>query len=388
MLFNNAFVSSPSCTPSRFAVATGQWHWRLGEGANLGGSLAADVPIYPEILETAGYRIGFARKGGTPSEHVYRKRDPFGDRFESLQAFLASQPADKSFCFWYGAGEPHRPYRAGTGRRAGFDPSAVKVPGCLPDHPTVRSDLCDYLERIERFDSDSAKMLAALEERGLRDNTIVVVAGDNGMPFPRCKATLYDTGTHVPLIIHWPDRFPGARRVDDFVSLTDLAPTFLEVTGRSVPDVMTGRSLMPILSSRRSGQVDPKRSFTLTGMERHVFSQPARAIRTSEFLYIRNFDLDKWPTIEKATPLPRIDYEKGEWLADGKGFPLNLEQSPTLQLLLDHRDDPGLKPYYELATDPRPEEELYDVQADPAGCNNIADDLEVRTNQGRTEGQT
>jgi uncharacterized sulfatase len=107
-------------------------------------------------------------------------------------------------------------------------------------------------------------------------------------------------------------------------------------------------------------------------MERHVFSQPARAIRTARFLYIRNFALASWPAIEDAEPLPRIDYVRGEWVAQGKAFPLNLEQSPTLQFLLDHRDDPAVRPYYTRAAGARPAEELYDLETDPDQIQNVA----------------
>lgn len=89
VLFENAFVSAPSCTPSRLAIVTGQYHWRLGEGVNLGGSLAKDVKVYPEMLQVVGYRIGFARKGAAPSKHIYRGSDPFGPRFDSFQKFFA-----------------------------------------------------------------------------------------------------------------------------------------------------------------------------------------------------------------------------------------------------------------------------------------------------------
>ena len=84
VVFEQAFVSSPSCTPSRFAIATGQWHWRLGEAANLGGSLAKDVSVYPDLLATAGYHVGYTRKGAAPSKHLYRGNDPFGPRFDSF----------------------------------------------------------------------------------------------------------------------------------------------------------------------------------------------------------------------------------------------------------------------------------------------------------------
>ena len=194
------------------------------------------------------------------------------------------------------------------------------------------------------------RILALLEKSGELENTIVVMSGDNGMPFPRCKATLYDTGTHVPLAIRWGRTIKGGRTITDFVSLTDLAPTFLEAAGLAAPEQMTGHSLMPILRSAKSGLVDASRTSVLTGMERHVFAQPARAIRTAEFLYIRNFDLPSWPRIEAAEPYPRIDYAKGEWVAAARAFPLNIEPSPTLEFMLDHRTSRAIKPFYTRAT--------------------------------------
>jgi arylsulfatase A-like enzyme len=372
VLFQSAFVSAPSCTPSRLAVATGQWHWRLEDGAHLGGSLKAGVPVYPELLQAAGYEIGFARKGAEPSTHQYTRRDPFGPRFKTFDEFLAQRKARAPFCFWYGAGEPHRPYRFGEGARAGLDPARARLPGCLPDNETTRRDFADYLFRIQRYDAECARLLALMEALGELEHTIVVMSGDNGMPFPRCKATLYDAGTHVPLAVRWGRSIKGGRTITDFVSVTDLAATLLEAAGLKPPPEMTGRSLMPILLSEKSGALDATRTAVLRGMERHVFSQPARAIRTAGFLYIRNFALASWPRIEDAEPLPRIDYARGEWVAQGKAFPLNLEQSPTLQLLLDHRDDPAVRPYYTRAAGARPAEELYDLGTDPDQVQNVA----------------
>ena len=143
-MFEHAFISSPSCTPSRFAIAAGQWHWRLGDGANLGGSLHADVPVYPDLLKNVGYHVGYSRKGAAPSKHVHRGNDPFGPKFEDFDAFLEQRPDNQPFCFWYGAGEPHRPYCFGTGEKQGLNPADVKLPACLPDDAIVRSDLCDY----------------------------------------------------------------------------------------------------------------------------------------------------------------------------------------------------------------------------------------------------
>ncbi len=376
IVFENAFVSSPSCTPSRFAIVSGQWHWRLGEGANLGGSLAKDVPVYPDLLKAAGYHIGFSRKGAAPSKHIYRGNDPFGPRFKSFKEFLKGQNPGQPFCFWYGAGEPHRPYRAGTGVEQGLNSAAVKVPGCLPDTETVRSDLCDYYEAIQRFDRASGEMLKQLKDSGELENTLIIVSGDNGMPFPRCKATLYDTGTRIPLIMSWPRGFKSGRRITDFVSLTDLAPTILELGKVEIPKMMTGQSLLPILKSNKSGQVDARRDFVLTGMERHVYPYPARAIRTQDFLYIKNFQPDRWPKGETKNPTPTIDFTDGSWPTFPGAFSYNIDPSPTKQHLLDHRRDAEIKPFYDLACGRRPDEELYDLKNDPQQLENVA--LEIK----------
>ncbi len=144
VLFRNAFVSAPSCTPSRHAIASGQYHWRLGNGANLGGSIPKKTPVYPDLLAEAGYVTGFSRKGTAPSKHTYRGNDPFGAKFKSFEEFYAKRPRGKPFCIWYGAGEPHRPYDWQASKRAGMNLAAIQVPACLPDNETIRTDLGDY----------------------------------------------------------------------------------------------------------------------------------------------------------------------------------------------------------------------------------------------------
>lgn len=368
VLFHHAFVSTPSCTPSRFAIASGQHHWRLQDGASLGGSLPANTPVYPELLASAGYQIGFSRKGAAPSKHEHTGQDPFGKRFKSFEEFHSGRKKDAPFCYWYGAGEPHRPYASGTGTKAGLDPAQVVIPPGLPDNETTRRDLCDYLERVQRFDRDAGKILELLEKSGQLENTIVVMTSDNGMPFPRCKATLYDTGTRVPLVIRWGSNLKGGRTVDDFVSLTDLAPSFLEAAGHPVPTGMTGRTLLPILHSGESGQVEPARTHVLTGMERHVFPNPSRAIRTRDFLYIRNFAPETWKTGARRGKPRTFDFSEKHWPQGADAFSYNIDPSPTKQWMLQNPKDPASQQCF--AT--RPKEELYDLRTDPGQLKSVA----------------
>lgn len=361
--FEHAFCNAPSCTPSRGAILTGQECYRLEEGVNLWSSLPAKFVTYPDLLEAAGYHIGYTRKGWGPGsiEAGGRSRNPAGPRYEDFQSFYEANPSGSPFCFWFGSTDPHRAYEKGSGLASGLRPEDVPVPPFLPDDPEVRSDILDYYFEIERFDRELGEILSYLEERGQLANTIVIVTSDNGMPFPRAKADLYDYGARVPLAVRWPASVPGGRVVTDFVSLVDLAPTILECAGIEIPSDMTGRSLLALLKSGENGRVDSTRDHVISVLERHTpwregrVGYPKRAIRTDQFLYIRNYETDRWPG--------------GDPPILGEADP-----SPTKDLMRARKDEPGFKRYYEAAFAKRPSEELYEIERDPGQMNNIAAD--------------
>ena len=368
VLFTHAYVSSPSCTPSRGAIVTGQDFFRLGGGANL----HCDWPAgrygeYPAILEKHGYYVGTYRKSWGPGNG-----QPAGQAYKSVDSFFAHRPTGKPFCFWFGASDPHRGYEPGTGKARGMDLEQVHLFGHFPDHETVRSDVADYYYEVERFDREFGQLLDRLAAAGELQNTIVVVTGDHGMPFPRCKANLYDSGVHVPLAISWPAKVPAGRVIDDFVCLTDIAPTFLAAAHLPRVPEMTGRSLLPMLESDKSGWVEKGRDHVVVGRERHVPAQasgnpggyPARAIRTRDFLYIHNYAPDRWPA---GTPDHTDAYLKNGWLGD-------CDNSPTKTYLWQNRDDEAVKKKYDLCFAKRPAEELYDLSKDPEQLKNVASD--------------
>lgn len=382
VLFHNAHCAAPSCSPSRAAILTGQWHWRLEQGANLHGFLPAKFDVYTDLLERAGYFVGLTGKGYGPCGGGDRSRNPAGPTFKSFGAFLAARPREKPFCFWFGSPNPHRGYERGSGARAGMDPAKVVVPPYLPDNETTRNDICDYYLEVQAFDRECADILAALEKTGEFDNTLIVVSGDNGWPFPRCKATCYASGTHQPLAVRWGARVKGGRAVDDFVSLSDLAPTFLEAAGLPVPAAMTARSILGVLLSGKSGQVDPARDHVLTGMERHVnhgrddgmlkgVGYPMRTLLTGQFHYIRNFCPQRWPAGDPPSgPMPGFDLFARDTFA---GFP-DCDAGPTKAWLLSHRDEPAVQAQAERAFGKRPARELYDLRNDPFEMKNLAGD--------------
>lgn len=377
ILFHHAYISSPSCTPSRNAILTGQYHWRLGGGGNLWSVLDTAHQTYPHLLEDAGYFTGSWRKSWGPGNASNWKRYPAGERFKNPVEFLAKWKQDgddQPFCFWFGASDPHRPYQAGSGAKSGMDLSRIKLFPHYPDSPEIRSDVADYYVEVQRFDRELGQFLDLLAEQDLLANTLVVVTGDHGMPFPRCKSNLYDSGARVPLAIQWPAVIKPGRVIEDFVSTTDLAPTFLQAAGLEPLPVMTGRSLVPIFRSERSGRLEPEtRDHVLTGKERHVMAQedpdtggtPMRAIRTHRHLLIKNYRTDRWPA---GTPHHERATLPGSWLGD-------CDNGPTKSYMVANREkDDEHRTKYELSFGKRPTLELYDVQADPGQLHNLATD--------------
>jgi arylsulfatase A-like enzyme len=368
-LFHHAYVSSPSCTPSRGAVLTGQYHWRLEGAGNLWSVFPDKFDTYPELLGKKGYATGVSSKGWGPGRTATGGRQLVGPRFKNFPVFLKQKPKGKPFCYWVGSSDPHRGYVKGSGKKSGMDLSKIKLFAHYPDSPEVRGDVADYYFEVQRFDRLVGDAIKALEENGELDNTIIVMSGDHGMPFPRCKSNNYDSGARVPLVIRWPAKIKAGTVVNDFVSLVDLAPTFFEAAGLEIPRNVSGGSLLPLLK----GEDKRDRSFVLHGKERHVPGQekpdmggyPTRAIRTHDFLYLHNFKPDRWPS---GTP----HYEKASignaWLAD-------CDNGPTKTYMVENRDkDAHHRKLYDLAFGKRPADELYDLKKDPGQLVDVAAD--------------
>jgi uncharacterized sulfatase len=263
----------------------------------------------------------------------------------------------------------------------GIDPDALKgkMPASLPDVPEVREDMADYLGECQAVDAYLGVLLQRLEEAGQLERTLIVLSGDHGMPgIPDGKCNLYDQGTAVPLVVRLPGGVPG-RVVDDLVRLPDLAPTFLELAGVPAPEGLYGRSLLPLLQSKKAGQIDPERNWVIFGRERHVdiareeaLPYPMRGLRTHDFLYIRNFAPDRWPLgaprrVEDSPPPSQRELEEDTMLA----FP-DMDSSPTKAWLVAHHNEPEWTPYYTRAFGKRPAEELYDLRRDPDQMRNVA----------------
>lgn len=423
-LFLNALVPAPSCTPCRSSLLSGHYFWQTGLGAILvGAEWDPAIPSFPLELEASGgYFIGYTYKVWSPGRAL---NAPYGGnrtQYESagrnfnqfshwvtanapalgieaakqvlyeetranFRSFLAQRPRAQPFCYWWGPTNTHRTWERGSGKALwGIEPDALRgrMPAFLPDVHEIREDAADYLGECLALDKGFGVLLEELEATGELDNTLIVVSGDHGIPgMPRAKCNLYDIGCEVALAARWPGRIQPGRVIDDFVNLMDLAPTLCEAGGIPVPATMTARSLMPVLTSSESGQVDAERNFVVTGRERHVhmaregfLPYPQRALREKDYIYIINFEPDRWPMGDPkglddlSAPAPdyeRLAYHTATAYAD-------LDASPTKAWMIHHREEHDVEPLYQLAFGKRPREELYDLREDPHYLRNVAND--------------
>jgi N-sulfoglucosamine sulfohydrolase len=373
-LFTHTFTSNPKCSPCRATILTGRNSWQTKEAVSHNSLFPNEFAVYPAELEKAGYFVGLTGKGWGPGDFVSTgwKHNPAGKSYDAkktkppfsgmglndyaanFEDFLSQRPKDTPFCFWMGFQEPHRVYEDGSGLRSGKKLEDVTVPAYYPDVKTVRSDMLDYAVEVEYADAHITRALQKLEAMGELDNTLVIVTSDHGMPFPRVKGQIYEDGFHIPLAIRWGSAMKGGRTINDVITTRDFAPTILAAAGVKAGETFTGKSFLDILKSSQQGVVDPSREFVLVAKERHDIGRPndagypVRAIRTRQYLYIRNYTPDVWPA-----GMPETGYR-------------DVDDSPTKTLLISNFDQ-----YYRMSFGKRAAEELYDVEADPGCMKNL-----------------
>jgi arylsulfatase A-like enzyme len=362
ILFEQAYTAVAKCAPCRASVLTGRYPW---QNRQIGNHLAywpdTEFQTYIETLEKNGYYAARIGKGWAPGQlppdrklcgEIYT-----GNYVEAFEAFLDDVPEGKPFHFWFCSSDPHRGYKkqAHTPERL----AQIDLPSYWEDTPELRQDVADYAFEVERFDSDTGKMIQLLRERGLLENTLVIMSSDHGMPFPRAKGDTYMAGNHVPLAVMWTGHLKAPGRIcRAYVNFVDIAPTILELAGidpaRTAMEAIAGRSWVELFRGDDLVAPIPEREFVQYGRERHDVEirpgnkgYPSRAIRKGNCLYINNLAPDLAPTALK---------ESGG-IAQFK----QLDESSR---------------EYQLLYGKRPADELYDVEKDPECINNLADNPE------------
>lgn len=358
VIFEKAFVTASSCTSSRASILTGKYPHQLKEGGNLWGTLPKEYTNFVTVLSEAGYFTGSSGKGWGPGNEKIGgyQFNPAGKNYRSFEQFLSQKPKDQPFFFWLGSFDPHRPYSDSLTRKASIDKSKIKIPGWLPQSNVVRDDIADYLAEVKRFDNLVNTAIESLVEKNLLENTLIIITSDNGMPFPRAKATVYDSGTNVPLIMSWGNRFKKGSRQERLVSLVDMAATVADAAGVKSPD-FGNRSFLP----RKDRKFVPPAPQVFVERERHAsaregnLSYPVRAVRTTDFLYIENLRPERWPA------------------GDPEKF-ADIDGGPTKKLIVSNRNDQKHKKWSAISLEKRPAKEFYVLASDRNQLQNVVGD--------------
>ncbi len=387
VLFDNAFTCNAKSAPSRACMITGRNSWQLEEAANHWCDFPLKFTSFPEVLKKAGYVTGYTGKGwgpGIAKNADGSNRELTGKAYNKIKTvppttqinkidysanfveFMNKRDKDKPFCFWYGAREPHRGYEYASSARFGKKLEDIdSMPGYWPDNEVVRTDMLDYAVEIEYFDNHLGRILSHLDSIGELDNTIVLVTSDHGMPFPRVKGQDYYECNHIPMAVMWGNELKnGGRRCGDLVSVIDFAPTFLEAAGVDGESLgmqpIEGRSFMDILKDEAN--TGKGRETLLLGRERHDVGRPndegypIRAMIKGDYLYLRNYEPDRWPAGNPET-----------------GY-MDVDGGPTKTEILKCKNDPERHWMWELSMGKRGERELYNIKEDKLCMNDLSKD--------------
>jgi len=352
MLYHNAFANAPVCAPARCTIISGVYAPSMGTQHMRSRNTVPDfIKLFPRYLRRAGYYCSNCSK--TDYNRLPVPKDAWN---QISKGHYKNRRPGQPFFAVFNIGTSHESSLHGKGVKAEFLKVKFDLPPYHPDTPEIRSNWVEYYQIITRMDQQVGKILDALQQAGLADDTIVFYYADHGGILTRSKRFLFDTGVHVPLIVRFPKKYhhlaPGKPGTvsDRPVSFVDLAPTVLSLAGVKIPKYMQGKAFLG------EQQAEPREYVYLFRGRMDERYDMMRAVRGKRYKYIRNY-LPHRIYAQHLAYLWRMPATRS-WEQAYKEGKCNKIQSA----------------FWET----KPTEELHDVQADPWEVNNLADKPEYR----------
>lgn len=351
IIFKNAYLTTSSCSPSRNSIITGRYPHNTG-AAELHSMPPMEMISLPEILKSDGYytlqagkfHMGDYAIRGFDEIHSDRKINGHGGEAYWVNA-IENAPDDKPFFMWFASHDAHRGWAENqfTGTHK---PNEIEVPEYLVDGPKTRLDLVNYFDEISRFDYYIGEVIKKLKEKGNYENTIIIVMADNGRPFPHSKTRVNDQGVKTPFVVHYPKLTASNNSVtESLISAVDIAPTLIDFAGIEPLDHFQGVSFKNLL-------LEPSqkfRNYVFAEHNWHDYEAFERMVSNERYMYIKN--------------------ERPQFSQQG---PLDAVNSPSYtELKLALLDGSITARQSDIFMAPRPDEELYDLIADPYQYNNL-----------------
>lgn len=348
--FENCWSNAPVCAPARTTIISGMYATSLGASNMRSRAKRPEgTLLLPELLRASGY---YCSNNSKEDYNFVASSQPWND--SSNKAHWRNRPADTPFFSVFNFTTSHESQIRKRPHTPRHDASKVPLPPYHPDLPEIRKDWAQYYDKIEEMDAQVGTVIQQLREDNLIESTIIFYFGDHGSGMPRSKRWLYQSGLHVPMIVVIPEAFQHLRPttyspggVDQrLISFVDLAPTVLKLVSAPIPNYLQG---LPFLSSSETQSNQLLFGFRDRMDERIDMS---RAVRNERFLYIRNF-------------MPYLP----------QGTFLNYMFQTTTTAVWRQQFRNGSLPAHQAAFwQPKPVEELYDLQADKYQIRNLASD--------------
>ena len=349
ILFENAYLTISSCSPSRCSLITSRYPHNTG-ASELHTSLPVGQPLFPKVLLDAGYYTALSGKHhmGQNANVAFTKisKGKGPGKQEDWIDMLQERPKDKPFFFWFASTDAHRGWQINEDAPT-YSQEEIHVPPYLFDGPQTRKDLTEYYHEVSRCDHFVGEIVKELERQKISENTYLLFMTDNGRPFPRCKTRLLDSGIKTPLLITGPGITPGSQ-TDSFVSSIDIGPTILELANLEKDKRIQGVSFAKILEN----PINKIRDYVFAEHNWHVYQAHERLIRWKHWTLIRNAFPNKQNLCMESDP--SFPSGKELWNAHEAG-----------KLTQNQKD---------LFLNPRPAIELYNVCQDPDQLQNLAHD--------------
>ncbi|GAB3930399.1 sulfatase [Larkinella terrae] len=348
ILYKNAFSTAPVCAPSRNTLITGMYPPSLGtEHMRSTNPVPSFVKFFPKYLREAGY---YTTNNAKKDYNTVEQPDAWNES-SNAATYKNRQPGQPFFAV-FNLNVSHESSLHQPAASLHHDPEKAPIPPYHPRTTEFKHDWAQYYDKVEEMDRQLGKLLTELREAGLADNTIVFYYADNGGVLGRSKRFMYESGLHVPLVVHLPKKYAHlakakpSSQTDQLVTFLDFAPTILSLVGIKIPDYMQGQAFL-------GTQQKPERQYAYGFRGRMDEAiDLSRSVRDKKFRYIRNYlphriygqHLDY---LWRAPSIP-------SWEAEFKAGRLNETQARFWI--------------------PKPAEELYDAIADPDNIHNLATD--------------
>lgn len=360
--FNNFYLTASSCSPSRNSIITGRYPHNTG-AAELHTQPPVDMVSFPETLKNNGYytvssgkfHMGdYARRG---FEVIHENVSEVGNGGEEKwMSAVTDRPKDKPFFMWFAAFDAHREW--GQNDFSGIHkPEELEPPFYLADGMKTKTDIAAYYDEIKRFDHHIGQIVVELKRQKVLDNTLIIVMADNGRPFPHSKTRVNDRGMKTPFLVHWPKKNKKSAISNSLVSVIDIAPTILDIVGIEAPNQFQGKSFRKIMAKPQN----EFRNFVFAEHNWHDYEAHERMVRDKNYMYI----LNSRPFFPQLGPTDAVGSPSYEELVEIK----KKGQITEIQA--------------EIFVNPRPQEEFYDVNADPFQFNNLACNTEYAVEMER-----